>query len=59
MPKKENSKHYSVEVQKGPIRTDQPSSLAFFREPERTMTDMEHLSMRQDMRTLTLHTPKQ
>lgn len=59
MAKKESSRPYSVEVQKGPIRTDQPSSLSFFREPEQTMTDMQNLAMRQDMRTLTLHTPKQ
>jgi len=59
MPRRENSKPYSVEVQKGPIRMDAQYNQSFFREPECTMQDMENLRMRQDKMTLTLHTPKQ
>lgn len=58
MSKRENSKPYSIEVQKGPIRMDEQYSEQLRREPERTMRDMENLSMRQDKMTLTLHTPK-
>ena len=58
MPRRESSKPYSVEVQKGPIRMDEQYTSKFYREPERTMQDMENLRMRQDKMTLTLHTPK-
>lgn len=60
MAKKEsNSRSYSVEVQKGPIRMDEQYSNQLRREPECTMRDIENNMMRQDMKTLTLHTPKQ
>jgi hypothetical protein len=59
MSKRESSKSYSVEVQKGPVRMDEQYSLNFRREPESTMRDMDNLRMRQEKMTLTLHTPKQ
>jgi hypothetical protein len=59
MAKKENHKPYAVEVQKGPIRMDEQYSEQLRREPEHTSRDMEHLHMRQDKMTLTLHTPQQ
>ncbi len=59
MPKRENSKHYAVEVQKGPVRMDEQYSNNFRREPEHTMRDIEDNKMRQEKMTLTLHTPKQ
>lgn len=59
MPKKENSKTYSIEVQKGPVRMDEQYSNNFRREPEFTMDDIENNRMRQEKMTLTLHTPKQ
>jgi hypothetical protein len=58
MPKREDSKPYAVEVQKGPIRMDEQYSEQLRREPEHTMRDMENLKMRQEKMTLTLHTPK-
>lgn len=58
MAKREHSKPYSVEVQKGPISMDEQYSNAFRREPESTMRDMVNLKMRQEKSTLTLHTPK-
>lgn len=58
MAKKESSKSYSVEVQKGPIRMDEQYTQAFYREPAHTMEDMKNYAMRQDKMTLTLHTPK-
>jgi hypothetical protein len=59
MAKRESSKPYSIEVQKGPIRMDEQYSLNFRREPECTLRDIENNMMRQDKMTLTLHTPKQ
>jgi hypothetical protein len=59
MSKRENSKPYSVEVQKGPIRMDEQYSEQLRREPEHTMRDIENNIMRQDKMTLTLYTPKQ
>ena len=59
MSKRENSKPYSVEVQKGPIRMDEQYTQKFYREPEHTMRDIENNMMRQDKMTLTLHTPEQ
>ena len=59
MPKRENSKPYAVEVQKGPIRMDEQYTQKFYREPEHTMRDLEDNKMRQEKMTLTLHTPKQ
>lgn len=56
MSKKEK---YSVEVQKGPVSTDEQYCDKLRREPEHTMQDMELLRMRQDMMTLKMHTPKQ
>ncbi len=58
MSKRESSKPYSIEVQKGPVRMDEQYSLNFRREPESTMRDMDNLKMRQEKMTLTLHTPK-
>lgn len=58
MSKRENSKSYSVEVQKGPIRMDEQYTQKFYREPEHTMRDIQEKQMRQDKMTLTLHTPK-
>jgi hypothetical protein len=58
MSKRENSKPYSVEVQKGPVSMDEQYSNNFRREPENTMRDMENNRMRHDKMTLTLHTPK-
>jgi hypothetical protein len=58
MPKRENSKPYAIEVQKGPIRMEEQYTQKFYREPENTMRDMENLKMRQDKMTLTLHNPK-
>ena len=59
MSKRESSKPYAVEVQKGPISMDEQYSLNFRREPESSMRDMEDNKMRQEKMTLTLHTPKQ
>lgn len=59
MSKKEHSKHYAVEVQKGPVRMDEQYSNNFRREPEHTMRDLEDNRMRQEKMTLTLHVPKQ
>jgi hypothetical protein len=59
MPKRESSKPYAVEVQKGPIRMDAQYTQEFYREPEHTMRDIENNRMRQEKMTLTLHTPKQ
>lgn len=59
MSKRESSKPYSVEVQKGPIRMDEQYSCQLRREPEHTMRDIENNMMRQDKMTLTLHTPKE
>jgi hypothetical protein len=58
MPKREDSKPYAVEVQKGPIRMDAQYSEQLRREPEHTLRDIENNMMRQDKMTLTLHTPK-
>jgi len=58
MPKKEYSRPFEVEVQKGPIRMDEQYTSKFYREPERTMRDIENNRMRVDKSTLTLHTPK-
>lgn len=58
MPKREDSKRYAVEVQKGPVSMHEQYSEQLRREPEHTMRDMENLRMRQDKMTLTLHTPK-
>ncbi len=59
MAKRESSKPYAVEVQKGAIRMDEQYSNNFRREPEHTMRDLEDNRMRQEKMTLTLHTPKQ
>lgn len=59
MAKRENSKSHAVEVQKGSIRMDEQYSEQLRREPEHTTRDMEHLKMRQEKMTLTMHTPKQ
>lgn len=59
MAKRENSKPYAVEVQKGAIRMDEQYCGHLRREPEFTMRDIENNAMRQDKMTLTLHTPKQ
>lgn len=59
MSKRESSKPYSVEVQKGSIRMDAQYTEQFRREPEHTMRDMEHLKMHEDKMTMTLHVPKQ
>jgi hypothetical protein len=59
MSKREHSKPYSIGVQKGPIKMDEQYSNNFRREPEHTMRDLENNRMRQEQRTLTLHTPKQ
>lgn len=58
MAKKENSKPYTVEVQKGPIRMEEQYTQKFYREPEHTMEDLANNAMRLDKMTLTLHTPK-
>jgi hypothetical protein len=58
MAKRETSRPYAVEVQKGPISMDEQYSNNFRREPECMMRDMENLRMRQEKSTLTLHTPK-
>ncbi len=58
MARRENSKPYAVEVQKGPIRMDEQYTQKFYREPEHTMRDIADNAMRQDKMTLTLHTPK-
>ena len=47
-----------IEVQKGPISMDEQYSNNFRREPEHTMRDVEDNRMRQESKTLTLHTPK-
>lgn len=59
MRRREDSKPYAVEVQKGPIRMDEQYSLNFRREPECTLNDLENNRMRQEKMTLTMHTPKQ
>jgi hypothetical protein len=59
MAKRAEHKSYKVEVQKGPISMHEQYSEQLRREPEHTIRDMEHLRMRQDKMTLTLHTPKQ
>lgn len=58
MPKRQDSKSYAIEVQKGPVRMDEQYSEQLRRGPEHTMRDMENLKMRQEKMTLTLHTPK-
>ncbi len=58
MPRKENSKPYAVEVQKGPISMNEQYSEQFRKEPEHLINDMKNLEMRQDKMRLTLHTPK-
>ena len=58
MSRKDFSKPYHVEIQKGPIRMDEQYTYRFHREPDHTMQDMENLRMRQDKMTLTLHEPK-
>lgn len=58
MARKESSRPYSVEVQKGPVSVEDQYSLAFRREPDSTKRDMENMRLRQDKSTLTLHTPK-
>jgi hypothetical protein len=58
MPRRENSKPYSVEVQKGPVSVEEQYSGKLRREPEFTMRDLENNRMRQEKMTLTLHTPK-
>ena len=47
-----------IEVQKGPVSVEQQYNLAFDREPEKTLLDMEHLEMRRSGMTLTKHEPK-
>lgn len=47
-----------IEIQKGPIRMEEQYSMAFPREPEKTMEDMRNLQMRRDGMTLTKHEPK-
>jgi hypothetical protein len=58
MTKRENSKPYAVEVQKGPIRMDEQYSNNFRLEPDNTLRDISENMMRQEKMTLTLHTPK-
>lgn len=48
---------FSVPVQKGPIVADQPN-YKFLKEPAKTLQDIEWNRMRQDGKTLRLHTPK-
>jgi hypothetical protein len=59
MSKRESSKSYDVEVQKGPISMEEQYSLNFRREPESSARDIADNALRQDKMTLTLHTPKQ
>ncbi len=59
MSKRESSKRYAIEVQKGPVSVEEQYSLNFRREPESSMRDMADNMMRQEKMTLTLHTPKQ
>lgn len=49
---------HSVPIQKGPINFEDTSSLAFYREPQNTMRDMEMMAMRRSGQELTLHEPK-
>ena len=53
---KDRSSH--VEIQKGPISMDEQYSLAFPREPQRTLQDMKNLEDRRAGMTLTKHEPK-
>lgn len=59
MPKREEPRPYSVEVQKGPITMNEQYSGKLRREPEFTMRDIQDNRMRQEKMTLTLHVPKQ
>ena len=62
MAKRQDSKSHErthIEVQKGPISMHEQYSLNFRREPESSMRDMENNRMRQEMKTLTFHTPAQ
>ena len=47
-----------VEIQKGPISMDEQYSMAFPREPQRTLEDMRNLDDRRSGMTLTKHEPK-
>jgi hypothetical protein len=58
MAKKESSRPYSVEIQKGPINMQEQYTQKFYREPDHTIRDLENNFMRQEKMTLTLHTPK-
>lgn len=47
-----------IEIQRGPVSMDEQYSLAFPREPDRTMEDMRNMQMRREGMTLTKHEPK-
>jgi hypothetical protein len=48
-----------IEVQKGPISVEDANySLAYRREPECTMEDLQNNQMRREKMNLTLHEPK-
>lgn len=62
MAKRDDSRSHErnrVEVQKGPISMHEQYSGKFRQEPEFTLRDIENNRMRQDAKTLTLHTPAQ
>lgn len=48
----------AVEEQKGPISMDEQYTMAFMREPERTMQDLQNMAERRAGMTLTKHEPK-
>ena len=47
-----------IEIQKGPVSMEEQYSMAFPREPQRTIEDMQNLADRRAGMTLTKHEPK-
>jgi|GEM_PF-1531701 len=59
MPKKERSRSYCVEIQKGPISMDESNSNMLRRERGHVPKELDNNRMRQEKMTLTIHVPKQ
>lgn len=58
MAKSQKSEYKRMPIQKGEINLEDTASLAFCREPEKTLRDAQDREMRVSGMTLTKHEPK-
>lgn len=58
MAKASRERPTKVQIQKGPVSTNEQYSMAFPREPDRIREDMQNLADRRSGMTLTKHEPK-